>query len=320
MHPSSLRPQVEATILESDGIDTPTADRKLSVRGQRRGLFRTPSFILGSAITLFWLACAVAPGLFTNREANEVVLNSEGASIPRSGPQADAWFGTDTIGEDVFSRVMHGAENTVVPALLATVVAVLVGAAAGLMMGPSRGWVDKVLSRTLEVVVSLPVVLLVIMVFVIYGNSRFVLVVTIASLSAPFVTKTVRSAVLAQARLGGAASARQRSETAAPDLWRETLPNLPPFLLIEFTERFRYAIFTVATVSFLGFGVFDPLGADWGRDFANAYPLIQAGLWWPAFFPALAISSTALATNLIGHSIDKVDRTQAAAMLPQVIE
>lgn len=296
-----------------------TVDRKLSVRGHRRGLFRTPSFILGSAITVFWLACAVAPGLFTNREAHEVVLNSEGTSIPRSGPQADAWFGTDTVGNDVFARVMYGAENTVVPALLAAVVAVLVGAAAGLKMGPAQDWVDKVLSWTLEVVVSLPVVLLVIMVFVIYGSSRLVLVATIASLSAPFVTKHVRSAVLVQAQLDGAAAAGQRNETAALDVWREVLPWLSPFLLIEFTERFRYAIFTVATVSFLGFGGFDPLGADWGRDFGNAYSLIQAGLWWPAFFPALAISSLAFATNLIGHSIGKVYRTLAAATA-QVIE
>lgn len=283
-------------------------------------LWRTPSFIIGSAIALFWLACAVAPGLFTNRGPQDIVRNSEGASIPRSGPQADAWFGTDTIGSDVFARVIYGAEHTFITALLAAAFAVVVGAVAGLMMGTSRGWIDEVLSRILEAAVALPVVLLALMVATIYGNSRLLIVLTIVSLSAPLVTKTVRSAVLVQMQLNGAASTRPRSETATLDVWRDIFPNMARLLLVEFTERLRYAIFTVATLSFLGLGASDPLQADWGREFANAYSLIWAGQWWPAFFPALAITSLALATNLIGHSIDKVYQVRAAASSPQVIE
>lgn len=283
-------------------------------------LWRAPSFIIGSAIALFWLACAVAPGLFTNRGPQDVVRNSEGASIPRSGPQAGAWFGTDLIGNDVFARVIYGAEHTVITALLAAAFAVVVGAVAGLLMGTSRGWIDEALSRTLEAAVSLPVVLLALMVAAIYGNSRLLIVLTIASLSAPLVTKTVRSAVFVQIQLDGAASARPRSETAAPDVWREIFPNMARLLLVEFTERLRYAIFTVATLSFLGLGARDPLQADWGREFARYYTLIGAGQWWSAFFPALAITSLALATNLIGHSIDKVYRVRAGAAAPQVIE
>ncbi len=299
----------------------PAADRKLIARGQRRVLCRTPSFIVGSAIALFWLVCAVAPGLFTNRGAQDIVRNSEGASIPRSGPQADAWFGTDLIGNDVFARVMYGAENTVITALLAAVIAVLVGAVAGLMMGSSRGWIDEVLSRILEAAVSLPVVLLALMVATIYGNSRLLMLLTIASLSAPLVTKTVRSAVLVQTQLDGAASARPRSETTAINVWSEIFPNMSKLLLVEFTERLRYAIFTVATLSFLGLGARDPQQADWGREFGNAYPLIGAGQWWPAFFPALAMTSLVVATSLIGDSVDKVYQARAAASSPpQVIE
>lgn len=284
----------------------PATDRKSIKREQRQELFTTPSFIIGSAIALFWLACAVVPGIFTKWAEGDFVRNSEGASIPRVGPQSDAWFGTDSIGRDVFARVVYGADNVLITSPLAALIAVLAGAVIGLTMGYYRGWIDEVLSRILEAILSLPVVLLGIMAVVTFGSSRLVLILTIASLFTPVVARTVRSAVLAEAQLDYVTSAKLRGEPAMFIMMREIFPNISNILVVEFTVRVGYAIFTVATLSFLGFSVGDATEADWGRDISETYNLIQAGQWWPSIFPALAIASLVIAINLIADSVDKV--------------
>ena len=267
-----------------------SADRAVTVQGRRRALVRTPSFFVGSVIWLFWLACTIAPGVFTNRDDQGQGL--EGPLLLRSSPRSDAWFGTDSTGRDVYALVIHGAEKTVVTALSAAVIAVLLGTAVGSVMGTRRSWVDEALRRTWEAALSLPVLLLAILATTVYGRSRLVLVLTIAGLSTPLVAKTVRSAVL----------------RASPEIDGK----VSRLLAVEFTERVRHAILTVATLSFLGFGTRGLEKADWGRDVALSFPLLQAGQWWTVLFPALAITSLLFATNLIGHAVDEVYRARAA--------
>lgn len=278
----------------------PPADRTVIAPGRRRVLARTPSFVVGAAIWLFWLACTIAPGVFTNRDDQGHGL--EGPLLLRSSPRPDAWFGTDSVGRDVYARVIHGADDTVVAALCAAAIAVVLGTGVGLIMGTRVGWGDEILSRTLEVVVSLPALLLAILATTVYGRSRLVLVLTIAGLSTPLVAKTVRSAVLGQTRANGAARSSPGGRAGGHRGWPEIDREMSRLLAFEFTERVRYAILTVATLSFLGLGSGAPEQADWGRDLASSYALLQAGQWWTAVFPALAITSLLLATNLIGPS------------------
>lgn len=284
----------------------PATDRKSIKREQRRELITTPSFIIGAVIALFWLACAIVPGIFTKWKEGEFVRGSDGASIVRQGPQADAWFGTDSIGRDVFARVIYGADNVLINAPLAALIAVLVGAVLGLVMGYYRGWIDEVLSRVVEAVLSLPVILLALMVVAVFGDSRLVLILTIAGLFTPVVARTVRAAVLAEAQLDYVTSAKLRGEPGSFIMLREIFPNITNVLVVEFTVRVGYAIFTVATLSFLGFSSGDDAVADWGKDIAGTYGLIQSGQWWPSIFPALAIASLVIAINLIADSVDKV--------------
>jgi len=287
-------------------VSVPATDRKSIKREQRRELFRTPSFLIGSVISLFWLACAIAPSWFTKWTEGDFVRTSDGASIPRQGPQAEAWFGTDSIGRDVFARVIYGADNVLINSPLAALIAVLAGAVIGLTMGYFRGNVDEVLSRITEAILSLPVILLALMVVAVFGDSRLVLIMTIAGLFTPVVARTVRAAVLAEAQLDYVTSAKLRGEPAIFIMLREIFPNISNVLVVEFTVRVGYAIFTVATLSFLGFSAGDDTAADWGKDISATYNLIQAGQWWPAIFPALAIASLVIAINLIADSVDKV--------------
>lgn len=284
----------------------PRTDRSAVRKEQRRELFTTPSFVIGLAIALFWLACAIVPGVFTKWTENESVRNSADQVIARQGPQADAWFGTDTIGRDVFARVVYGADNVLINAPIAAILAIIFGSLLGLVMGYYRGWADEVLSRLVEAVLSLPVVLISLMILFTFGSSRIVLILTIASLFTPVVARTVRSAVMAESQLDYVTSAKLRGESGMFIMAREILPNIVNVLVVEFTVRVGYAIFTVATLAFLGFSAGDATVADWGKDIAESYDLIQAGQWWVSIFPALAIASLVIALNLMADAIDKV--------------
>ncbi len=278
------------------------------VRSEQRSLLlRKPAFLFGLAVTIFWVLTAIVPGLFTSRGQNEVV-RVDGNVIPRSSPSGDAWFGTDAIGNDVFARVIYGSRNVLIMAPVAAILAVIVGAILGLLMGYYRGWLDEILSRIIEAVLSLPVILLALMVLVLFGNSRSVIVLTVASLFAPVVTRTVRAAVIGETQLDYVTSAKLRGEGGPFIMMREILPNVSRILVVELTVRIAYAIFTISTLAFLGLTSDDATQADWGRDIATQSGLIVAGQWWPAVFPALAIASLVIAVNLVADSIEEVTR------------
>lgn len=283
----------------------PAIERK-RIRAERRALLlKSPAFLIGAGILLFWVLTALVPGIFTQWGPTEVVRLADGSTIPRQPPQADAWFGTDSIGNDVFARVIYGSRPVLIVAPIAALLAVIAGTFLGLVMGYFRGWVDEVLSRIVEAFLSIPVILLAIMVVVVFGRSRTIIIITIAVLFTPVVARTVRSAVLAEAQLDYVTSAKLRGENSWFIMAREILPNITSVIVVEFTVRVGYAIFTVATLAFLGLTADDATTADWGRDVADNYGLIQAGQWWPALFPALAIASLVIAVNLIADSLDR---------------
>ena len=271
---------------------------------QRRELFRSPSFIIGAVIVGFWILTAIAPGLFTANGPNTLV---EGR-LARTGPGADAILGTDKINKSVYSRLIYGSRPVLIMAPAAAMLAVSVGAMLGLVMGYYRGWVDEVLSRLIEGILSLPVILLAILVVVMFGGSRPVIVLTVAGLFAPVVARTIRAAVIGETQLDYVTSAKLRGESGSFIILREILPNISSLFLVEFTVRVGYAIFTIATLRFLGLGVSDGKTADWGSDIARQYDLIQSNQWWPSIFPAIAIASLVIAVNLIADAIEKTYR------------
>ncbi len=308
--PEATQGGADPNVVDPDPVmgnpTAPAQDRKAVKAEQRRELVRAPSFIIGAVILLFWTICSIAPGLLTKWGENEVIRLEDGSTIPRAAPSADAWFGTDTIGNDVYARVIYGADNVLINAPISALIAVLAGAVLGLIMGFYRGWADEILSRIIEAILSLPVILLAIMVLVVFGSSRIVIVLTIAGLFTPVVARTVRSAVLTEAQLDYVTSAKLRGESGWFIMMREIFPNITNVLIVEFTVRVGYAIFTVATLAFLGLSGGDQTAADWGVDIANGYSLIQSGQWWVSIFPALAIASLVIAVNLIADSIEKV--------------
>ena len=265
-----------------------------------RLLLRKPTFIAGAVILLFWIACALFGTVIAphNPYVQQLLATN-------NAPSSMHWFGTDQLGRDVLSRVIVGARDILFITVLATVLGTVLGTALGLAMGYLGGAIDIVVGRAVEAVLALPVVIVAFLFIVALGPSPPTLIVVIGFIFTPLIARTVRSAVLVESQLDYLSSARLLGEKAPHIMFVEILPNVLPAILVEFTVRLGYAVFAVATLSFLGFGV-QPPTPDWGSDIAANYGLLPAGYWWMTLFPALAIASLVIGVNLVTDAIEQV--------------
>ena len=172
-------------------------------------------------------------------------------------------------------------------------------------MGYFRGFVDETLSRIVDAFLAIPLIVLAILVITALGPSSWTVIAVIGIVFAPIIARTVRATVLSERELDYVSAARLRGERAPHVMFAEILPNVLPPIIVEFTVRLGYAIFSVATLSFLGFGI-QPPSPDWGLQIAENYGLISGNIWWPTLFPAFAIASLAVAVNLIADGIQAV--------------
>jgi peptide/nickel transport system permease protein len=265
-----------------------------------RLLLRRPTFFAGAAILIFWVVCALFAKVIAPHDplAQELLATNQ-------APSSAHWFGTDQLGRDVLSRVIAGSRTILIIAPLATLLGTVLGTALGLLMGYLGGVVDIVVSRVVEAVLALPLVIVAFLFVVALGPSPPVIIVVVGFVFTPLIARTVRSAVLVESQLDYLSSARLIGERSPRIMFVEIFPNVLPTILVEFTVRLGYAIFTVATLSFLGFGV-QPPTPDWGADIATNYSVLPAGYWWMTLFPALAIASLVIAINLVTDSTEQV--------------
>ena len=274
-------------------------ERSQARRERWRLLRRRPGFIGGTVVLAFWVVCAVGG----ERVSPYGPLQT--GFPPSEAPSGSHPFGTDQLGRDVLSRVMAGARDVLLVAPVAALLSVIMGTLLGLIGGYVRGVADDIISRVMEAMLAIPVILMGLLVFTTFGTSKGVKILTIAFLFTPIVFRTVRSVTLAEAELDYVTSARLRGEGPLYIMTREIVPNITGPIVVEFTVRVGYAIFTVATLVFVA-GAGRPEEPDWGNQVNQTYALIQGGTWWPAIFPALAIASLVIAVNLIADSLEAV--------------
>ena len=267
-----------------------------------RQVLRSKTVWVGVVIASVWTVCA----LVGSRIAPQDPFKTNPIGKHKS-PSAEHYFGTDLLGRDIFSRIIVGARDILTVAPLATLLGTLVGTALGLAMGYFRGWTDDLLSRVVEAILAIPLVIVAITTLAATGASTVALIGVIAFVFAPIIARTVRAAVLAERELEYVTAARLRGERPGYVLFAEILPNVMPPILVEFTVRIGYAIFAVVTLSFLGFGP-QPPSADWGLQIADGFRFMSAGYWWESLFPALAIASLVTAVNLISDGVQQAVR------------
>jgi peptide/nickel transport system permease protein len=220
-------------------------------------------------------------------------------------PDRTHWFGTDQLGRDVFSRVIVGARDILTIAPLATLLGTMAGTALGLIVGYFEGWVDNVVGRAIDAVLALPLVIVALLALAAVGASNLTVILVIGITFTPITARTVRAAVFAERHLDYVAAAQLRGERAPYIMFAEILPNVLPPIIVEATVRLGYAIFAVATLSFLGFGI-QPPSADWGLALSESYTLMAGGAWWTVVFSAGAIASLVVGVNLIADSVQDV--------------
>jgi peptide/nickel transport system permease protein len=280
-------------------LSGPGSERAQARRETIRLLLRRRAFLIGNIIIIGWILTAILGQRITPYDP----FNDFDAG--HLAPSAAHLFGTDRLGRDVLSRVMVGSRDVLIVAPFAALIGVTAGTLLGLIMGYYRGWVDNVLSRIIEAFLALPVILVALMTLVVLGSSPVVVVFVVGILFTPIVARTVRSAVLSERELDYVTAAKLRGESGLFILSREIFPNVLGPIVVEMTVRFGYAIFTVATLSFLGVGL-QPPSPDWGLSVSEEYSNMISGIWWPTLFPALAIASTVVAVNLIADSLQSV--------------
>jgi peptide/nickel transport system permease protein len=205
-------------------------------RAAWRLLLRRPTFIVGAIIIVFWVVCAlfghaIAP---YNPLAQQLLFNN-------NGPSAAHWFGTDSLGRDVLSRVIVGARDILVVTPLATILGTILGTALGLAMGYLGGTFDVITGRIVEAVLALPAVIIAFLFIAALGPSTVTLIVVIGLIFTPLIARTVRAAVLTERNLDYLSSARLLGERPLRIMFREILPNVMPAILVEFTVRLGYA-------------------------------------------------------------------------------
>lgn len=268
-------------------------------RRERLGLLlRKPSFLVGLVISVFWLLCAffgeaIAPkDPFVQNTLNKL-----------KEPSTAHWFGTDNLGRDVFSRVIIGARPIVLVAIGATLIAAVCGTVLGLVAGYFKGRVDEFLMRTLDIFMSIPTIVLALLITSsVNSESMLIVMFIIALVFTPIIARTVRASALGETELDYVAAARLRTEKTPHILFKEVLPNILPALLVEFTVRLGYAIFAIATLSFLGAGV-SLESPDWGTQVATHRGYLNGLNWSATVFPALAIASLSIAVNLLQDAL-----------------
>jgi len=281
-----------------------TATGVVSERSQARRetislLLHRPAFIIGIVVIITWVVIALLGERITPYDPFNDFF------VGHAPPSTEHLMGTDRLGRDVLSRVMVGSRDVLVIAPLAAILGVGAGTLLGLIMGYYRGPVDDVLSRLVEAFLALPVILVALLTLVVLGSSPLVVICVVGILFTPIVARTVRSAVLSERQLDYVTAAKLRGETGRFILSREIFPNVLGPTIVEMTVRFGYAIFTVATLSFLGVGL-QPPSPDWGLSVSEEYTNMISGVWWPTLFPAMAIASVVIAVNLIADSLQSV--------------
>ena len=221
-------------------------------------------------------------------------------------PWSDEYiFGTDQLGRDVYTRLIYGARNTVGIAVATTILSFLIGGSFGLIAAINRGWLDQILSRSVDVLMAIPSLIFALMLLSIFGPNVLNLIMIIAVLDSTRVFRLTRAVALNVVVMDYVEAARLRGEKISWIMRKEILPNILPPLIAEFGLRFCFVFLTIASLSFLGVGI-QPPTADWGSMVRENASLIQFAEYdiSAAITPLLPAAAIALLTVAVNFVVD----------------
>ncbi|MEH0873780.1 glutathione ABC transporter permease GsiD [Pectobacterium cacticida] len=217
------------------------------------------------------------------------------------GPTAVHWLGVDSLGRDIFSRILMGARVSLAAGIFSVLVGMVIGTTLGLLAGYYEGWSDRIIMRICDVLFAFPGILLAIAVVAIMGSGMANVIVAVAIFSIPAFARLVRGNTLVLKQLTYIESARSIGASDAAILFRHILPGSVSSIVVFFSMRIGMSIITAASLSFLGLGAQPPM-PEWGAmlNEARSDMVIAPHV---AIFPSLAIFLTVLAFNLLGDGL-----------------
>ncbi len=274
------------------GTPAPAAGASRRIRRLR------PAVWLAAAYLVLMLAWAVAPGVFTDGTPYDTDVEN-----PLRPPSLEHWFGTDASGRDVFTRVVHGTQSSLAIGVGATVLALAVAIALGFAAGLGGRYTDGAISRFLEVVLSIPGLLIALLFIAVLGAGVATQILAVAIGSAVGYARMVRGQVIAVKESGYVDAAIALGHSRGRIIARHVFPNAMRPLVVLGTMGVGQSIIWASSLSFLGLGVAPP-APEWGA-MLNAGRDFISTAWWLELFPGLAIVGCTLAVTILGRHLQQ---------------
>ena len=261
--------------------------------------------IAAATIAAIVIAAIMAPliaawvGHGPNQQFIDIGENANGGPVPPSGI---FWLGTDSSGRDLFVRIVYGARVSLAVGVLATMIAIALGVLFGLAAGYLGGFVDIFIARVIDVMLSIPFLVIAISVATILHPSFWLVILLVGILSFTYPARIVRGQVISLKEKEYIQAARALGARPLRIMFVDLLPNVLAPVIVYGSLLIPASIVLEATLSFLSVGI-PPPTADWGQMISDASGYYQYGYWWYLLFPSLALLITTLAFNILGDSV-----------------
>ena len=299
MTAESLRPQALVELM----VDPLGEERGTSLwQGAFHRLRRNPAAIVGAVIVLAFVVVAIAAPLIAPYEpaGSQWIDQVTPSSVP--GPSPGHLLGLDPFGSDLFTQLIYGARQSLIIGVVSTSLGLIGGFALGTIAGGFGGWMDTLVMRIVDILLSIPALLLAVSVAAVLGQRPIAIMIAIASAQVPIFARLLRGSMLAQRGQDYVLASVSLGLRRRTIVLNHVLPNSLGPVIVQATLTLATAIIEVAALSYLGLGAPDPAVAEWGRMLVKAQDRLQSDPHL-LLLPGLCIAVTALGFTLFGEAL-----------------
>ena len=267
-----------------------------------------PSGLIGLSILLFHVILAITSPLYVPYDYKAI-----DPTLMLQAPSSEYWFGTDSLGRDVFTRTILGGRTALTVTFFGSLIALLWGGSLGIFCGLVGGKIDDVVMRIIDAFLSIPWILAMLLIVSLLGTTTLVLIPALGFFYGKGIVRVARAATHDVIAKDFIISARARGHSNLSIIWNEILPNVRDAIMVEGAMRWSWMLLGFSSLSFLGFGVSPPT-PDWGLMISNARGLMSFA-YWAVLAPIFGLSSLIIGINLTADAFAKalgIDRSTKA--------